>query len=139
MEENVLKDFETFEEFPEYYICISEKSNCFYIKKDDKNFVAWRCVDLISYDGKSTEVVLEYNSIIDGSTVLVETIIESKEGIKRNNGGATIKRLSDILHITGNKKSYLDKNDIFTFVNFKEECALDHGNASRKYLIQKNN
>ena len=80
-------------------------------------------------------MVLKHRNVIDGSLVLTETIIENKKESKRNNCGAFIIRLSDVLNIKGNKNTYLDENDIFNIVNFKEECALDYGNIPRKYII----
>ena len=48
MEENVLKDFETFSEFPDKYLKVSKNSSYYFIKKSGENFVAKRSLDSLS-------------------------------------------------------------------------------------------
>ena len=48
MEENVLKDFETFSEFPDKYLKVSKNSSYYFIKKSGENFVTKRSLDSLS-------------------------------------------------------------------------------------------
>ena len=47
MEENVLKDFETFNEFPDKYLKINKNSNYYFIRKIKEDFITKVNIDSI--------------------------------------------------------------------------------------------
>ena len=73
MEENVLKSFETFDEFPDKYLKIDINSDYYYINKEEYNFVTKRNIDSISNiiigDRENVLVKCSYYDVISGNLV----------------------------------------------------------------------
>ena len=131
MEENVLKDFETFEEFPDKYLKVSKDSNYYYIKKDNIACIARRNIDLISSNGIDTTVFLSYYSVLDGHLVS-KTRITNKTRIL---DGANIISLSEIFNIDNNDSYKLTKEDVDTLTDFKEENSKNYSKLPKKYYF----
>ena len=143
MEENVLKDFETFSEFPDKYLKVNSTSNYFLIKKDDNSFITKRNIDSISivkilsnqklltlksfYDVKTGDLVLNTKSISNADRSC-EEYLEFDKNIE-------ILSLSSILNIKGNDNYYLSSSDIDILTNYKEENAKSYNLKPRKKLI----
>lgn len=121
MEKNVLKDFETFEEFPDKYLLIDDKSNAYYIKINDKSFIVRRNIDSISIFSEEKKVSYEnsYYSIIDNKLVsklkFLRSISELSEDLESE---YKIIHLSKLLNIKGNSKYYLTLEDVKTLINY---------------------
>ena len=143
MEENVLKDFETFNEFPEKYLKVNKSSNCYLVNKNGKKFITKKILDSVTvleilgsqkiltvrsyYDINNGELILNTKSIsnVDG---INEEFLEKEENVE-------IDSLSNILNIDENGSYYLLKEDIDKIVNFKEESAKTYGLKPRKYYF----
>lgn len=140
MEENVLKDFETFAEFPDKSLKINSNSNYFLIKINNKSFVTKRNIDSVSiikilsnqklfnirsfYDVKTGDLVLTTKSVcnIDKSC---EEFLEMEDKVE-------IMSLSSVLNIKGNDVYYLTLEDIEVLLNVKEENAKTFNLKPRK-------
>lgn len=143
MEENVLKDYETFSEFPDKYLKVNSTSNYFLIKKDNESFVTKRNIDSISivkilsnqklitlrsfYDIKTGNLVLNTKSISNADRSC-EEYLEFDDNIE-------IFSLSSILNIKGNDIYYLSSEDIDMLIDYKEENAKSYNLKPRKKLI----
>ena len=143
MEENVLKDFEIFNEFPEKYLKVNKSSNCYLVNKNGKKFITKKILDSVTvleilgsqkiltvrsyYDINNGELILNTKSIsnVDGTN---EEFLEKEENVE-------IDSLSNILNIDENGIYYLLKEDIDKIVNFKEESAKTYGLKPRKYYF----
>ena len=143
MEENVLKDFETFNEFPDKYLKVNKSSNCYLVNKNGKKFITKKILDSVTileilgsqkiltvrsyYDINNGELILNTKSIsnVDG---INEEFLEKEENVE-------IDSLSNILNIAENGSYYLLKEDIDKIVNFKEESAKTYGLKPRKYYF----
>lgn len=143
MEENVLKDFETFNEFPDKYLKVNKSSNCCLVNKNGKKFITKKILDSVTileilgsqkiltvrsyYDINNGELILNTKSIsnVDG---INEEFLEKEENVE-------IDSLSNILNIDENGIYYLLKEDIDKIVNFKEESAKTYGLKPRKYYF----
>ena len=143
MEGNVLKDFETFNEFPDKYLKVNKSSNCYLVNKNGKKFIAKKKLDSVTileilgsqkiltvrsyYDINNGELILNTKSIsnVDG---INEEFLEKEENVEVNS-------LCDILNIDENGVYYLLKEDIDSLVNFKEENAKTYGLKPRKYYF----
>lgn len=143
MEENVLKDFETFNEFPDKYLKVNKSSNCYLVNKNGKKFITKKILDSVTileilgsqkiltvrsyYDINNGELILNTKSIsnVDG---INEEFLEKEENVE-------IDSLSNILNIDENGIYYLLKEDIDKIVNFKEESAKTYGLKPRKYYF----
>lgn len=132
MQKNVLKGFETFSEFPDKYLCINNKSNYYYIKKDDKSFVAIRSIELISTDGKDTNVILAYYNVLDESLVLKTKITESQDKITKEMNGAKVVPLNELFDIKNNNSCYLNLEDVNALTGFREENTKTYGITPKK-------
>lgn len=140
MEENVLKDFETFNEFPDKYLKINKSSNYYFIRKLREGFIAKENLDSMYtltvlnkdkiileksyYDVVTGNLVLNTRSV-RGMTTNTEEFINPKKNVE-------IISLSSILNIDENGVYYLCKEDINTLVNYKEESAKTYGLKPRK-------
>ena len=143
MEENVLKDFETFNEFPNKYLRVNSNSNYYFIQKLNKNFITKKNIDSIStINIFNKEKIVMKKSYIDVNTGLVALKVGSIKNVDGDNeefiyneDDVKIISLSSILNIKGNDVYYLSKEDIETIVNFKEENAKTYNLESRKYYF----
>ena len=118
MEENILKDFETFDEFPNKYMLIDKNSSYYYVKLNDEGFIAKRNIKKISFDGKNVEVLLSYYNVIDGSLILNTKKTHTEFEVLKEFFGAYVLSLNKLFTITDNEKYYLNKNDIKEIINF---------------------
>ena len=123
MTKNVLKDFETFNEFPNNYLCINKDSNYFYVVKDNKAYITKRNAELISYNGKdATTYIYAFYDVIDGKLVLKQNAIENDQGLTFEKAEkAIIISLSKVLNTTNNQVYYLDIDDIITLLSCSNE------------------
>lgn len=137
MEKNVLKDFETFYEFPNKYIKVTCNSNYYYIKINNHKFITKKNIDLLCSDNGNIELEESYYSIIDGNFVLKtkNNIYRISEYGKETEDNVLIQPLYKILNISGNGVYYLDNHDIDGLINYKEECAKTYGLEPRKYYF----
>lgn len=143
MEENVLKDFETFSEFPDKYLKVSKNSSYYFIKKSGENFVAKRSLDSLStvniFNKDKLLTKKSYYDVSTGSlilkTVSIKDIDGNNEEFVENKNNVDIISLSSILNINENGVYYLSKEDINTLVNYKEGSAKTYNLKPRKYYF----
>ena len=128
MEKNVLKDFQTFDEFPEKYLLIDDKSNVFYVKVQDECFITRRRINYVSSIGTDCDILKYKNSyynILNGECVVklsfLKSLKEDNDFVLAAEGEIKILPLSDILNLKNNKKYYLNREDIELLVNFEKE------------------
>lgn len=139
MEENVLKSFETFKEFPEKYLMINGKSDYYFVRYLGKNYVAKSNIDLATpVIIKRREKILSdrsFYNVLDGSCIYKCRYITDYDGTEErvcNKDKAEVLLLTDILNIKENQVYYLTKEDIDALVNYKEESAKTYNNKPRK-------
>ena len=140
MEENVLKDFETFKEFPNKNLKISSSSNYYFVRKKNEDFVTKRNIDSISTIdvlGKDKIIVEKsYFNVLDGSLVLKTRSISDMDGKNEEFFESLDKieiiRFSSILNIKGNSVYYLTKDEIEGLINYKECSAKTYKNTPKK-------
>lgn len=126
MEEIYLKEDETFFEYPNKYLKITSDSNIYYIKLNNKKYIAKSNIDsLESTNDLNTNILIQsFYNVLDGSKVLTRKKIISKDkAIASTNFNAKIIRLSKILNLTGNGVVEFSINDINTILEYKEEKA----------------
>ena len=140
MAENVLKDLETFDEFPEKVLLINKNSDYYYVNKDGKNYVTEKNIDLITNIEVSEEdkifVKSSYYSVLDGTLICKTEFISDIDGktkdFIKSADNIEIIRLNKILNINENGVSYLTKEDIEIIMNYKEESAKTYGMKPKK-------
>ena len=143
MEENVLKDFETFNEFPEKYLKVNKSSNYYLVSKNGKKFVAKKMLDSVTFlevlGSQKILTVRSYYDINNGELILSTKSISNVEGINEEflemEEKVEINSLSSILNIDENGIYYLLKEDIDELINFKESNAKTYGLKPRKYYF----
>lgn len=130
MSEKILKDFETFEEYPEAVLEIKPNTNLVYIQKGEETFVAREFLKKMTGDDSSVEYVLKYKDVINNKVKLTAEI-------KNENGTTVINypkepfkvyqiiHLDEILNIKYNDRYYFSLNDVITLCNFKEQEAIE--------------
>ena len=131
IEENILKKFETFEEFPNKKIMVIRNSNYYYISKDDKHYIAQKKIEWksnIEVAGvQKCLVKSNYYNVIDSSLVcqvkFINEVNKKNKKIVENGNNIQIILLSNVLNINDNGVYYLTKEDIETIINYKEESA----------------
>ena len=128
MEKNVLKDFQTFEEFPEKYLLLDEKSNAFYVKVQEECFIARRRINYVSNVKPDSDILKYKNSyynVVNGKCIVklsfFSSLEEQNDYIMDAEGEIKILPLSKILNLKNNKKYYLSRDDIELLVNFEKE------------------
>lgn len=140
MGENVLKDLETFDEFPDKILVVNNNSDYYYITKEEKNFVTERNIDSISnidVDGEEKVLVKSsYYDVINGSlickTEFISDINKKNKKFTKCDENIKIISLNDVLNINGIQESYLTKEEIETLINYKEENAKTYGMTPRE-------
>lgn len=127
MEKNVLKDFETFAEFPDKYLKIDKNSSYYYIKNELGNYVAkskFNNISIIDFNNsKKIRIEKNYYSVLDGNLVsktitLCDVNGKNESFINYNN---EICSLRSVLNIEDNDNYYLSKDDILILINFDKE------------------
>lgn len=129
MEENVLKDFETFSEFPDKYLKVNNSSNYYFIRKSNDNFVTKRNIDSISiiniFSNQKLLLVKSYYDVNNGELVLntrsISNIDRSNEEFIELENNVSIIPLNSILNIKGNNEYYLSKDDINHLINYENK------------------
>ena len=125
MEENVLKSFETFNEFPDKYLKVDNNSDYYYIRKQDNNFVTKKNIDLISnINAEKVLIKCSYYDVISGDLIHKSEFVSdingtNKEFVKCED--VRIISLSNILNIKGNGIYYLTREDVNVLINYEEE------------------
>lgn len=126
MEENVLKDFETFNEFPDSYLEIKSDSEYYYVGKKTESFVAKRKVDLVStvriYSKEKVLEVESYYDVFNGNKILKTESISNldgrnKEFVKKDDGvkiiplNSILEEESEIIYLSRKDVTKLIKNN----------------------------
>ena len=119
MEENVLKDFATFNEFPDSYLEISSNCDYYFIYKPIGSFIARKKFDLVStvriYNKEKLLQKVSYYDVNDGSLILktesISNLDGSTEEFVKKEKGTKIIALSSILDLK-EEKQYLTKQDV---------------------------
>lgn len=120
MEEFVLKDYESFDEFPEKKLLVDKRSNAFYIKKQNEIFIARQNIDSLTLEGYGDKIAIKYKksyyNIKNGEFILSLTSLESikdrKEYMLNLEDDCKIVSLNSVLDIKDEEKSYYSIEDI---------------------------
>ena len=140
MEENVLKDYETFNEFPDKYLELSEKSDYYYIAKTVGSFVVKRRIDLIStvkiYNIEKILQKESYYNVEDGNLILKTESLSNLDGsnlefVKKEKNVKVI-HLSSILD-EQEELIYLSKEDIKKIIKKDATKAKTYIMSLKKY------
>lgn len=123
MEKIVLKDFETFNEFPDSYLEIKSDSEYYYIGKKTESFVAKRKVDLVStvkiYSKEKVLEIESYYDVCNGNKALKTESISNLDGINKEyvkkDDGVKIIPLNSILE-EESEIIYLSKKDVIKLI-----------------------
>lgn len=140
MEENVLKDYETFSEFPEKYLKVSKNSNYYLIKKRTDSFVTKKMIDSVEIleilGVKKLLIQKSYYDVNDGGLIFHTRVISNLDGSNKEfidvEKYIEITPLSSALNISENGVYYLNREDIEPLVTYKEEGAKEYGLKPRK-------
>ena len=115
MEENVLKDFETFNEFPEKYLKVNKSSNCYLVNKNGKKFITKKILDSVTVleilGSQKILTVRSYYDINNGELVFHTRVISNLDGSDKEfidvEKYIEITPLSSVLNISENGVYYL--------------------------------
>ena len=119
-----LRQYETFEEFPDAILKINENSKNYYVENDGKKYITWENNDVVENldsTGDKIKYTKGYYNVLDGKRVA--TIVNILDGEKIINETKNIKvyPLKEILNIKGDSIYEFTKDDVITFSNFKEK------------------
>lgn len=136
MDARILKDFETFEEFPDGVLKIDKNTNLVYIQKGTETFVAREYLKKMSGDNSNLEYELKYKDVIDNKVRLTAEIKKQNEKTIINYPKEPFKvygiiHLNEILNVKENSPYYLTLEDIINLCSFKEEESTE----KRKYYF----
>lgn len=140
MEENVLKDYETFSEFPDNYLKVNKNSNYYLIKIRRESFITKKMIDSVEVleilGVKKLLTQKSYYDVNDGELVFHTRVISNLDGSDKEfidvEKYIEITPLSSILNISENGVYYLTSEDIEPLVTYKEEGAKEYGLKPRK-------
>ncbi len=127
MEKDILRDFETFDEFPDKYLHINKKSNYYFLDNGYRNCIAKRKMDLVSVDcedGLKTEE--SFYRIEDGKLVLKRKLTNGVVTSEDDNSrvvdlGTLLEDGEDVLMSMGQyEKIFHGKNSVKVFVISKK-------------------
>lgn len=140
MEENVLKDYETFSEFPDKYLKVNKNSNYYLIKIRRESFITKKMIDSVEVleilGVKKLLTQKSYYDVNDGELVFHTRVISNLDGSDKEfidvEKYIEITPLSSVLNISENGVYYLTREDIEPLVTYKEKCAKEYGLKPRK-------
>jgi len=126
MEEKNLRDFESFNEFPNGILKVEKNSNLVYIEKNNNNFVARELIESANSDGLKATYLISYYDVINNKYILTleftKTLDDKFSFVDiKNNSNKQIIPLCKILKLRNDSSSCLDLEDITHLINFKEE------------------
>lgn len=136
MDAKILRDFETFDEFPDGVLKINSNTNLVYIQKGTEAFIAREFLKKMSGDDSIVEYELKYKDIINNKVRLTAEIKKENEKTIINYPKEPFKvyqviHLNEILNIKENSSYYLTLEDIINLCSFKEE----EPSEKRKYYF----
>lgn len=140
MEENVLKDYETFSEFPDKYLKVSKNSNYYLIKKRRESFITKKMIDSIEtleiLGVQKLLIQKSYYDVTDGELIFHTRVISDLDGSNKEfldiEKDIEISMLSSVLNISESGVYYLAQEDIEPLVTYKEKGAKEYGLKPRK-------
>ena len=140
MEENVLKDYETFSEFPDKYLKVNKNSNYYLIKIRRESFITKKMIDSVEVleilGVKKLLTQKSYYDVNDGELVFHTRVISNLDGSDKEfidvEKYIEITPLSSTLNISENGVYYLTSEDIEPLVTYKEEGTKEYGLKPRK-------
>lgn len=119
MEENVLKDFETFDEFPDKYLKVNKSSNYYLINKNGKKFVAKKKLHVVSLEVFSKQKIVcvsKYYDINNEQLIMQTKSISNLDGTNEEHfeikDVISITALNSVLDLDENAVCYLLKEDV---------------------------
>ena len=136
MSTKILKDFETFEEFPDGVLEINSNTNLVYIEKENETFIAREILKKMSGDNSNLEYELKYKDVINNNVILTAEIKKENEETVISYPKEPFKvyqiiHLNEILNIKENNPYYLSLEDIMNLYSFKEQEPTE----KRKYYF----
>lgn len=136
MEENVLKSFETFDEFPDKYLKVDINSDYHYIKNKNNNSITKKNIDLITnINDEKVLIKCSYYDVISGSIIYNSEFISDINGTNKellNFEDVKVISLANILNIKGNSVYYLTKEDVNILIKYKEKNSKTYNLTFKK-------
>lgn len=125
MEAIVLKNYETFDEFPNGLLVVKENSNLMYVRVGRRTFIAREFINCIEFESGYIKCIVSYFNVKNNENILT---IDTKKSIREKSveilsqlKNIDIIPLNSVLNIKQNKVTYLGLQDINNIVDFKEE------------------
>ena len=112
-----LRQYETFEEFPDAVLRIDKSSECYWVENCGKKYIAWEKNDVIETldeKGEKIRYIMGYYNILDGKKIAIIEIITHREKVISKTKNIRVYPLNKVLNIKGN--SFYE----FTKTNTKE-------------------
>ena len=128
MSTKILKDFETFEEFPNGVLEIKSNTNLVYIEKENGTFIAREFFKKVSSDNLNLQYEIKYKNVINNDIILTAKIIKENNKTIINYPKEFLKvyqvtHLNEILNIKGNDSYYLTLEEIINLYSYKQELT----------------
>jgi len=116
MDQEILNDFETFDEKPNGVLIVDKASNLMHVNKNDKIFVAREFIKKIVCDQENMTIFVDYYAVTDNSLItsikIVKTIIDNKIKYIKREGKTRIIPMNEYFKIINDDKCILDRNSI---------------------------
>ena len=129
MREVVLKNCESFAEFPDGLLLVKENCNLMYLKKSSEIYIVREFINSIAADTSSVEYIISYYNVKDNKKVLtlkiVRMLLEDDIIFTDKEKDIDIIPLDKLLNIETNEKVYLNEEEICNIINFGIEVSLE--------------
>jgi len=116
MDQEILNDFETFDEKPNGVLIVDKASNLMHVNKNDKIFVAREFIKKIVCDQENMTIFVDYYAVTDNSLItsikIVKTISDNKIKYIKREGKTRIIPMNEYFKIINDDKCILDRNSI---------------------------
>lgn len=133
MEQKILTDFDSFEEYPNGLLRISSDSNLFYVEIDGNKYIVREMLERFKNNGTELTYNKNYYEVLKNELVFscecIKSLIDGKTTCKTEN--IKLIKLSEILNLRGNSVSNFDKEDIEKLIGYKGEKSQN----PRKYYF----
>lgn len=131
MEEQILRNFETFEEIPEGLLELKEGSNLIYIRYDREVYVAREFFDSVISDNLNVIYTVSYLDVRDNKNILTllikKSLVDNSIEFLNKREDINIIPLNEVLSIKGNKCFYIGLDDINIITKYKGDDPVQKG------------
>ena len=125
MEDQILKNYESFDEKMDAILLVGNNSNLMYIKKGEDIFIAHEFINSVITDNSNIIYTTTYYNVKDNKKILELKIVKTLAGgivtYSNEDSKVQILPLSKLLNIKGNSKYYLTEQDVDTLINYNKK------------------